>query len=474
MLEARQGKIMREQRLDKAVQSLFPELGLRGCRRLWACALVLVNGRARPRGFAVRPGDWVEVLPRQDGQKGRAGAEEELTGDAAGTTDQGSASDGAAFVGGGGACPSEKTAAGKETLKPQGWRKEGAGDCAWRQGQALKRARQASMLPERDGDAGAGRRREKSSCNTGKDGEKNLCYQGNSVSQLTLPPCVSRDDAARKRGLVLVEHQGDGLRRRDEAAQERGAVPMVLGGGGGLFFLFKPAGLHTAALAGTCSSSLERLAASLLPEERQLQLLTRLDMWTSGIVLAAGSPEVAARFRAEEAAGLWEKRYVTVLEGMLTVAVQARQALHTAKCATTRVLPEEAPPLRQTCIVPLGRVTGGAAPLTLAGCRIQKGARHQIRAHAAAAGYPLWGDGRYGGGGAGEPGANMRRSGAVVSGRGVRRAGGGGDVRDERFFLHCGAVFRAGACVALVPPPADWELEGELARAALCWLRKVW
>lgn len=422
MPEARQGKIMQGQRLDKAVQSLFPELGLRGCRRLWACALVLVNGRPRPRGFAVRPGDRVEVLPRQDEQKGRTGAEEELTGDAAKTTDQGNAPDCAAC----------------------------------------------------DGDERAGRRRKKSSCSTGKSGEKSLCCQGNMACQLTYPPRASRDDAARKRGLVLVEHQRDGLQRRDEAAQKRGAVPAVLGEGGGLFFLFKPAGLHTAALAGTCTPSLERLAASLLPEERQLQLLTRLDMWTSGIVLAAGSPEAAARFRAEEAAGLWEKRYVTVLEGVLTAPVQARQALHTAKCATTKVLPEEAPPLRQTCIVPLGHVPGGGEPLTLAGCRIQKGARHQIRAHTAAAGYPLWGDGRYGRGRTGGEGKKTpRRSGAPGSEGDARRAGGGSDIREERFFLHCGAVFRAGACVALVPPPADWGLEGERMRAVLRWLRKV-
>lgn len=60
---------------------------------------------------------------------------------------------------------------------------------------------------------------------------------------------------------------------------------------GGIAALYKPAGMHTAALAGSLSPSLETLLGDLLPSEEEgyaSRLLNRLDAPTSGLVLAPG------------------------------------------------------------------------------------------------------------------------------------------------------------------------------------------
>ncbi|MFI3272511.1 MAG: pseudouridine synthase [Pseudomonadota bacterium] len=52
-------------RLDQAIAPLFPEMGVRGRRRLWEHSLVTVNGRARPCGFCVSLGDVVAVQEKE-------------------------------------------------------------------------------------------------------------------------------------------------------------------------------------------------------------------------------------------------------------------------------------------------------------------------------------------------------------------------------------------------------------------------
>lgn len=110
-----------------------------------------------------------------------------------------------------------------------------------------------------------------------------------------------------------------------------------------------------------------------------------------------------------------------------------------------------------------GRVWRGAGPapqrVTLAACRIVKGARHQIRAHAAAAGFPLWGDRRYGA--------------AWLCG--LERENGGGRpapyAENERFYLHHGRLSLPGWTVRSAPRWLD--LLGGVARAAgLAWLEE--
>jgi 23S rRNA pseudouridine1911/1915/1917 synthase len=265
-------------------------------------------------------------------------------------------------------------------------------------------------------------------------------------------------------------------------------------------FFFKPAGLHTAALAGDAAPSLEsllpRLTAALadptaaaapegLPRVHWhaepvgfCQLLQRLDCGTSGLVCAALRPEAAQAFRQAEAHGRCDKRYVALLEGHLAAPAATQAALDTADRRRSRVLPGCQDQVRGTEFFPLrywppdrvfaltaaffapgvlaaaglaasapaatGKAQALAAPpaaprgLTLAACRIHCGARHQIRAHAAFLGHPLWGDSLYGG-----------------TGEGV-------------FWLHHGGLILPAAACALPPP---WPLPPQAAAAVEAWFR---
>ena len=82
--------------------------------------------------------------------------------------------------------------------------------------------------------------------------------------------------------------------------------------------------------------------------------------------------------------------------------------------------------------------------LTLAGCTIHRGARHQIRAHAAALGHALWLDGLYA--------SSLPQS--SEDGQGY-------------FFLHHGALHLPEARWLL---PPDWLPEGKIAAAGRKWL----
>ena len=174
-----------------------------------------------------------------------------------------------------------------------------------------------------------------------------------------------------------------------------------------IFFFYKPRGLHTESLAGSASRSLADALDRIMPDASAMRLLTRLDQGTSGIVLAAGDEDVARHWRQQENAGGVEKQYFAVLEGRLDCEHLARNALDLTKPRRTRVLDAGGPVLRHTRILPLAHFHAADAPelasvypdgtgFTLALCCIAQGARHQIRAHAAHAGYPLAGDALYG------------------------------------------------------------------------------
>lgn len=179
----------------------------------------------------------------------------------------------------------------------------------------------------------------------------------------------------------------------------------------------KPCGLHSAHVAGGGGASLESLLAKEwdrlwrerggppgLPEGPPALplLLTRLDEATSGIVLAARSLEAAERFRLAEKRGRVEKDYFAVLRGSLDHPLAIRNRLVTDNRRITLVLAEEDPDTaRHTFVTPLNRVDVAPADgqngreATLALVRIGRGARHQIRAHLAGAGFPLAGEWLY-------------------------------------------------------------------------------
>jgi len=155
---------------------------------------------------------------------------------------------------------------------------------------------------------------------------------------------------------------------------------------------FKPAGLHTVSLAGAAAPSLEAELPRLCPKH-DIILLNRLDRDTSGLVLGALDAQAAQRFRDFEAKGLVDKRYLAVVTGEMPGEMTLKWALDTADRAKVKVLDMQTPDaLRWTEVRPLAGVSGS----TLVEARIAKGARHQIRAHLARAGFPISGDVLYG------------------------------------------------------------------------------
>ena len=252
--------------------------------------------------------------------------------------------------------------------------------------------------------------------------------------------------------------------------------PRLLALQGALCFFYKPAGLHTASLVGGTAASLEEMLPQLLSSAAERaegdgfadaaarpcpQLLQRLDHGTSGLVCGAFSPEAADDFRRLEVAGHCEKRYVALLAGRLEEDFTVRRALRTDKRNKSRVLECDTGRSRWTEFLPLYYFDGPElnlpafdadsqfhrVGLTLAGCRIRRGARHQIRAHAASFGHPLWNDPLYG-------------FDSTDDDSGAESA--------SVFFLHHGCLTLPGA-TCIVPPP--WTFLPEpAARRALDWL----
>lgn len=328
----------------------------------------------------------------------------------------------------------------------------------------------------------------------------------------------------------------------------------MLGRQGGYCFFSKPALMHSAALAGVAGVSVEALMPALVAEwakeqsggstdfdPARLVLLQRLDFGTSGLLCAALSTRAADGFRAAEAAGQCEKRYVALLSGALCGPVVARQQLDVSARRKSRLRPGLADPTRWTEFWPLhvwkagdaslealralfwpvqhagaeaenGACTatsGTGAPLaarglpvpaeqaipasglTLAACRIRRGARHQIRAHAAGLGHALWGDSLYGeaeASGGSEASGEAEKPGRAPDGGPDQslfpalsedHAAAGGAARRRAvssvphaagFFLHHGGLRLPDAAVTDDPP---WPLPDSLMQLVRNWLAGV-
>lgn len=249
------------------------------------------------------------------------------------------------------------------------------------------------------------------------------------------PPgfCVTQGDVVRLEAVAAASGPGVGkgcaqtpFPQGEEAGAQSpggsGPMPRLVAVSADFIALRKPCGLHTAHIAGGRDASLESM---LVGDWEQLWsecgepmdfpggkpvsspiLLTRLDEATSGIVLAARSGEAAERFRLAERQGLVEKYYFAVLQGRLEYSLELGSALATDNRKITVVLDEKEPDTtRHTLVTPLNQADSvpaagageevGERGSTLALVRIKRGARHQIRAHLAGAGFPLVGEWLY-------------------------------------------------------------------------------
>jgi 23S rRNA pseudouridine1911/1915/1917 synthase len=128
-------------------------------------------------------------------------------------------------------------------------------------------------------------------------------------------------------------------------------------------------------------------------DTRQPGLVNRLDNDTSGLLLAARSPEAFAQLRGLLEAGEIEKRYLA-----LTACPVPPQRIELALMPSSRhrARVEVSALGRPACTVVSACWAHGASGY-LVEVHAPKAYRHQVRAHLAAVGAPIIGDGLYGG-----------------------------------------------------------------------------
>ena len=122
-------------------------------------------------------------------------------------------------------------------------------------------------------------------------------------------------------------------------------------------------------------------------------VLTRLDKNTSGLVLAATTPDVQATVQRDAAAGRVRKEYLALVRGA-PVGASGAIALPLARSVDDR---------RIVVVSPAGarcetryEVIAADGDRSIDGCELVTGRTHQIRVHLAAQGWPILGDDVYG------------------------------------------------------------------------------
>ena len=137
------------------------------------------------------------------------------------------------------------------------------------------------------------------------------------------------------------------------------------------------------------------------PGNVYLGLVHRLDRPVGGVMVLARTSKAAARLSAAFAAHAQDKRYLAVLQGSMTGQRTLEDALvKDGRTGMVRVVDPSAPGAKRARL--RTRSLAVREGLTLAEVTLYTGRAHQIRVQHAHAGFPLWGDARYGGGRPGE------------------------------------------------------------------------
>ena len=136
------------------------------------------------------------------------------------------------------------------------------------------------------------------------------------------------------------------------------------------------------------------------PGEAYLGLVHRLDRPVGGVMVFARTSKAAARLSKQFAEHSARKKYLAVLEAELKQPLKLQNYLLQRQGQNTRVTDSEAGGARYASLESEPLCTKDA--LTLTRVTLETGRKHQIRAQHAHAGFPIWGDNRYGHGKSGQ------------------------------------------------------------------------
>jgi 23S rRNA pseudouridine955/2504/2580 synthase len=201
-----------------------------------------------------------------------------------------------------------------------------------------------------------------------------------------------------------------------------------------LLVIDKPAGLAVHGGSGVNLGLIECLR-QLRPEDRDLELVHRLDRDTSGLILVARRPRVLKELHAKLRGEGVEKVYLALVAGRWPRGLAEVDAPleKQARASGERVVRVSAAGRRS---VTRFRVVERFRDATLVEARPLTGRTHQIRVHALHAGHPLVGDVKYQGG----------REAALAEQGGL-----------DRLFLHAWRLR-----FSLGDPPRAYDLEAPL------------
>lgn len=211
-----------------------------------------------------------------------------------------------------------------------------------------------------------------------------------------------------KKGLVVTAGQRVTVTVEEEAARDAvpdEALPLkVLYEDAALVFVDKPAGRPSHPLrpgeTGTVANALVARypeCAQASEDPREGGLCHRLDIETSGVLLAARTREAWRRMRSAFGGREVDKRYLALVTGPLAEEGEIELPLRHHPRHPDRVEPalpgeEGARPAHS-----LFKVLARTGDYSLVEVRILTGVLHQVRAHLAGVGAPLVGDALYGG-----------------------------------------------------------------------------
>lgn len=212
-----------------------------------------------------------------------------------------------------------------------------------------------------------------------------------------------------------------------------------------LIALNKPSGVAVHGGSGVSHGAIEALR-SMRPDERELELVHRLDRDTSGVLLVAKRRSALRRLHGLLREGQADKRYLALLCGRWRrdreeVTAPLRKNVLRGGEREVRVDPA-GKPSRTTF-----RVVRRFADTVLVEARLHTGRTHQIRVHAQYLGTPIAGDPKYG-----ECEANRR-----LAAIGLRR-----------LFLHASSVGFAWG-----EPPRQLTIEAPLDRELTAVLERL-